>query len=130
MNLIANKRASTYRDSNSTYTAFDQDSRVSSFTSFSCSTLVDSARSSRSAIGMDKGRMGSVGALGGLRMSGFSIREVDEEFFCEGESGDKKIEKEGRAQVTIEELSDESIEGIDMEMGSKTNSMMETEDMQ
>ncbi|KAM3153731.1 hypothetical protein ABEW05_005838 [Botrytis cinerea] len=130
MNLIANKRASTYRDSNSTYTAFDQDSRVSSFTSFSCSTLVDSARSSRSAIGMDKGRMGSVGILGGLRMSGFSVREVDEEFFCEGESGDKKIEKEGRVQVTIEELSDESIEGIDMEVRSRTNSMMKTEDMQ
>ncbi|KAF5868029.1 putative integral membrane protein [Botrytis fragariae] len=127
MNLIANKQSSTHRDSNSTYTAFDGHSRASSFTSFTCSTLFDSARSSRSTIGMGKGRMGSVGMLGGLRMSEFGIREVDEEFFCEGESGDKKREKEVGVHVTVEELPDESVEGLELEMGSKTKSVTETE---
>ncbi|KAF7959593.1 hypothetical protein EAE96_001209 [Botrytis aclada] len=130
MNLIANKQASTYRDSNSTYTTFDEDSRVSSFTSFTCSTLFDSARSSRSTIGMGKWRMGSVGALGGLRMSEFGIREVDEEFFCEGKSADKVREKKAGVHVTVEELPDESIEGLELEIRSKIRSMAEPEEMQ
>ncbi|THV52830.1 hypothetical protein BGAL_0067g00200 [Botrytis galanthina] len=127
LNLIANKRASTYRDSNSTYTTFDADSRVSSFTSFTCSTLLDSARSSRSTLGMGRGRMGSVGVMGGLKMSGFGIREVDEEFFCEGESGDKKKEKKAGVHVTVEECPDENIEGTEVEMRSKAKSVTETE---
>ncbi|TGO11588.1 hypothetical protein BTUL_0106g00270 [Botrytis tulipae] len=130
MNLIANKRASTYRDSNSTYTAFDSVSRVSSFTSFTCSTLFDSARSSRRTLGMGRGRMGSVGMMVGLKMSGFGIREVDEEFFCEGESGDKKREKKAGVHVTVEELPGESIESTEVEMRSKTKSMTETEESQ
>lgn len=127
LNLIANKRASTYRDSDSTYTTFDADSRVSSFTSFTCSTLLDSARSSRSTLGMGRGRMGSVGVMGGLKMSGFGIREVDEEFFCEGESGDKKKEKKAGLHVTVEEFPDENIEGAEVEMRSKAKSVTETE---
>ncbi|KAF7926756.1 uncharacterized protein EAE97_010265 [Botrytis byssoidea] len=130
MNLIANKRASTYRDSNSTYTAFDSDSRVSSFTSFTRSTLLDSARSSRSTLGMGRGRMGSVGVMGVLKMSGFGIREVDEDFFCEGESGDKKREKTAGGHVTVEELPDERIESTEVETRSKTKSMTETDETQ
>ncbi|KAF7894082.1 hypothetical protein EAF00_007596 [Botryotinia globosa] len=79
---------------------------------------------------MGRGRMESIGVTGGLKMSGFGIREVDEEFFCEGKSGDKKRERKAGAHVTVEELPDESIESTELDMRSKTKSMAKIEESQ
>ncbi|KAB8299059.1 hypothetical protein EYC80_001184 [Monilinia laxa] len=110
-NSISNKRSYTYRNSNSTYTTFDKDSRASSYLS-PTNTVFDSTRSSQSTVGTltGKEKYASMSTIREVAISDFGNREEDEETIVgEDREGDGKNKNIG-VQVMAKEVHDENEE--------------------